>query len=316
MSSAARPAPAPGLVSIVVVAYRQERFIRAAVRSAFAQTFSPLEIILCDDCSPDRTFEIMTEEAKAYHGPHKVVLNRNPRNLGLAGNYNRAAELSQGELVIVQDGDDISRPDRAAILARAALEPTPVDMVCSQVTVIDEEGRRGPPWSLPAVAPLTIDGALRQGSISALGCACAYTRELWTSYGPIPAEALQEDAVLPFRAYLGRGVRIIDEPLVQYRVHGANLFAGQTRRTRAQARIWARSALAIAEGWRADWVRAGRDPADFDRWQGPRRTMVTLDAENYDRSRLGALAAALRALAQGLTLRNFAGVLKRHVLRI
>ena len=46
------------LLTFAVGAYNQERFIREAVESAFAQTYSPLEIVLSDDCSRDRTFEI------------------------------------------------------------------------------------------------------------------------------------------------------------------------------------------------------------------------------------------------------------------
>lgn len=47
------------LISYVVTAYNIERFVREAVECAFAQTYSPLEIVLSDDCSSDRTFEIM-----------------------------------------------------------------------------------------------------------------------------------------------------------------------------------------------------------------------------------------------------------------
>ena len=81
------------LVSFAVIAYNQERFIREAIEGAFAQTYEPLEIILSDDCSPDRTFDIMQEMAAAYDGPHKVVLNRNEPNLGLVPHVNRILEF-------------------------------------------------------------------------------------------------------------------------------------------------------------------------------------------------------------------------------
>lgn len=42
------------LISFVLIAYNQERFIREAVEGAFSQTYSPLEIILSDDASSDR----------------------------------------------------------------------------------------------------------------------------------------------------------------------------------------------------------------------------------------------------------------------
>ncbi|HUF60663.1 MAG TPA: glycosyltransferase, partial [Verrucomicrobiales bacterium] len=51
------------LVSFLLLAYNQEQYIHEAVEGAFSQTYSPLEIILSDDCSTDRTFEIMREMA-------------------------------------------------------------------------------------------------------------------------------------------------------------------------------------------------------------------------------------------------------------
>ena len=49
------------LVTFALFAYNQEQYIREAIEGAFAQTYQPLEIILSDDCSTDRTFEIMRE---------------------------------------------------------------------------------------------------------------------------------------------------------------------------------------------------------------------------------------------------------------
>jgi hypothetical protein len=203
------------------------------------------------------------------------------------------------------------------MFARAALEPTPVDMVCSNVEMIDGRGAKGPEWTLPPVSPLDLDEALKEGTISALGCACAYSRSLWTAYGPISEEVLQEDVVLPFRALLGRGIRVIDEPLVQYRVHETNLFAGHfLGRTRAESRRWARSWAAVTRDWQAAWTLSGRDTAEFARRMRAKLTLRNLDAECYDRSRSEALFLAIRGLAQGLTPRNFAGLLRRHVLRV
>ena len=54
------------LLTFALAALNQERFIREAVEAAFAQTYSPLEIILSDDCSDDRTFDIIREMAAAY----------------------------------------------------------------------------------------------------------------------------------------------------------------------------------------------------------------------------------------------------------
>ena len=102
----------PSLVTFALLAYNQERYIGEAVQGAFSQTYCPLEIILSDDCSSDRTFEIMAKMAEAYDGPHKIILNRNEKNLGIGGHVNRIVELSSGELIVTAAGDDISLPER------------------------------------------------------------------------------------------------------------------------------------------------------------------------------------------------------------
>src|SRR6266849_9203349 len=101
------------LLTFAIAALNQERFIREAVDAAFAQTYSPLEIILSDDCSEDRPFEIMCEMAKVYRGPHRIVLNRNPIRRSIGVHINRIMEVSQGELILAAAGDDISLPQRA-----------------------------------------------------------------------------------------------------------------------------------------------------------------------------------------------------------
>jgi glycosyltransferase involved in cell wall biosynthesis len=87
------------LLTFALFAYNQEQFIAEAVQGALSQTYSPLEIILSDDCSPDRTFEIMQEMASKYNGPNRVIVRRNERNLGLIGHINLVMEIVQGELI-------------------------------------------------------------------------------------------------------------------------------------------------------------------------------------------------------------------------
>ena len=46
------------LVSVLMPIFQQERYVAEALRSVMAQTYQPLEIIISDDCSADRTLEI------------------------------------------------------------------------------------------------------------------------------------------------------------------------------------------------------------------------------------------------------------------
>lgn len=104
------------LVSFCLFTYNQERFIADAVKGAFAQTYSPLEIIISDDGSTDKTVEIVENMIKPYKGPHKIVFNKNEKNLGIREHCNKVLyDIAQGEILLLAAGDDVSLPERTSV---------------------------------------------------------------------------------------------------------------------------------------------------------------------------------------------------------
>lgn len=221
------PNPERPLVSFVLVAYKQEQFIRESVEGALAQTYSPLEIILSDDCSPDRTFAIMQEMAAAYRGPHKLILNRNPKNLGIGGHVNRCMELAGGQIIVVAAGDDSSLPDRTErIQHEFAASGGKAMAVFSDMTEMDGNGNF---LKHSATRPTSgfdqpVQCAQRMlGGIT--GASNAWHRRVFDVFGPLQPGLVFEDRVIAFRAALLGGIRHIPEPLVKYRRHDTNTVA-------------------------------------------------------------------------------------------
>jgi len=129
------------LVTFAVFAYNQEKYIREAVEGAFSQTYSPLEIILSDDCSSDRTFEIMEEMARRYEGPHRVVVRCEITNKGTLGHLLSASRISRGVFFVVAAGDDISLPNRTLALVEAMLPAaSDVAVASSDDVMFDDHG--------------------------------------------------------------------------------------------------------------------------------------------------------------------------------
>lgn len=221
------------LVTFSIGAFNQERFIRQAVEAAFAQTYSPLQIILSDDCSQDRTFEIMGEMAAAYRGPHEVVLNRNQKNLGLVPHVNRELQIMRGELIVMCAGDDISAPNRTEAIWEAwEASGRKAHCIHSQVTHIDATYVPEGPLKAQEVLPEAIrfqDGRshaksyLRSTGPVVLGCTAAYSRSVIERFGFLPEDLVFEDMALTFRSLLMGGLSFIDRPLVLYRLHSSNL---------------------------------------------------------------------------------------------
>lgn len=83
-------------------------YIRDALDSLLAQSFSDFELIVCDNASEDNTREIV--EAYAAHD-NRIVLVKNPRNLGAAANYNLGFERGRGEYLKWCAHDDRLSPN-------------------------------------------------------------------------------------------------------------------------------------------------------------------------------------------------------------
>lgn len=265
------------LLTFSVGAYNQERFVRQAVEGAFAQTYSPLQIILSDDCSRDGTYEIMSKMAAEYRGPHQIVLNRNPKNLGLVPHVNRLFEMMKGDMMVMCAGDDISVPDRTESVWRAwEASERKTSCIHSQVRHIEEsfETGSGPLDPVaPSIKPVIQEGrAVITSYLGAkgpvvLGCTAAYTRDLFERFGPLPEELVYEDMALTFRALLSGGLAYLDAPLVLYRLHSSNIHHSKIEFVDSWEGLLAdeekiktglKRKLAVAKSFRRDLNHAGK----------------------------------------------------------
>jgi glycosyltransferase involved in cell wall biosynthesis len=218
--TAAMPNP---LVTIIVFGYNQENFIREAVEGAFSQTYSPLEIILSDDCSTDRTFEIMREMAGAYHGSHQITLNRGQSNLGLSAHIDFVVKLAKGEWIIIADGDDISLPDRVS--EHMAIADAHQDVFSSFLAPL--------PFGDPAQGRVPLvknrvfryPESLKANGGGVLGATHAFKASVWNVFGDLGAGLISEDWVIPFRSSILGSVVHSSHPGVRYRVHGKSVTA-------------------------------------------------------------------------------------------
>lgn len=236
------------LITFVVMAYNQEGYIREAVEGAFSQAYSPLEIILSDDCSSDKTFDIMQKMVAEYHGPHTIILNRNETNQGIGGHVNRLVELSKGELIVGSAGDDISLPERTQRTYEAwEASNREAYSIFSNAVIIDENGiEKGLRFSDKPEIPNTINDSLRALTCRVTGCTHAFHKDLFIKFGDMSANIIMEDNVIPFRALLlNKKIVYINDVLVKYRrVKGQNISGNNI--------LMVRSTLEVFEQWKRD----------------------------------------------------------------
>ncbi|MBA4321165.1 MAG: glycosyl transferase, partial [Flavobacterium sp.] len=96
-------------ISVLMPAYNAEKYIAEAIESILNQTFKDFEFIIVDDCSTDKTWEIIQEYTKK---DERIVALKNEKNLGIAGNRNKLIGMAKGKYIVWQDADDISFPER------------------------------------------------------------------------------------------------------------------------------------------------------------------------------------------------------------
>ena len=221
----------PPAVTLALFAYNQENYVREAIEGAFAQTFSPMEIILSDDCSTDRTFAIMEEMAASYRGPHSVIARREVSNVGPVQHVLNVARLGQGEFMVMTAGDDICYPDRAGALYEAWKE-TGAAALSSWHDEIDETGqmlRQGVSFPPSKVTQLLFGAEAQAHRVDGMietvpGFCSAYPRSFWADLPDPPARLLVEDG-LAAGLIIFRGDRIHRVPrgLIAYRLLNTSL---------------------------------------------------------------------------------------------
>jgi glycosyltransferase involved in cell wall biosynthesis len=123
-------------LSVAMCTYNGARFLPEQLASISAQTRLPDELIICDDCSVDSSRAII--EAFAESVSFLVRLHVNEKNLGSTKNFERAIELSQGDVIALSDQDDVWLPEKLSRIEDCFLRNPDVGLVFTDAEVVDE----------------------------------------------------------------------------------------------------------------------------------------------------------------------------------
>lgn len=129
------------LLSVVMPVYNVEAFLRDAIDSVLAQTYSHLEIILVDDGATDSSGAICDE----YAARHKNIIVIHQANGGLGNARNVGARKATGTYLAFIDSDDLLYPNSYELMVRS-LERTGSQLVTGNVTRFNS-ARTWPGWN-------------------------------------------------------------------------------------------------------------------------------------------------------------------------
>lgn len=94
-------------VSILVPVYNVETYFARCLETLFSQTYSDIEYVFVNDCTPDKSMYVLQETLEKYPSrANSVKIIENKQNLGIAIVRNTLLENATGEYVLFVDSDD------------------------------------------------------------------------------------------------------------------------------------------------------------------------------------------------------------------
>jgi glycosyltransferase involved in cell wall biosynthesis len=235
------PAEAP-LVSVVVPSYNHSAYIEHALRSVFAQTHRPLELVVIDDGSTDDSPNVIARCLRDAPVPHQFV--RQP-NRGAATSINRAMDLAGGRYFNVLNSDDAFAPTRIEHMV-AATGATPISWGFSGIAIIDGQGGRVDPLvdrrafdllcGVHAV-PLqeTVGFAFLSHNVATSSGNIFFSRALAAQVGPFREYRYNHDWDFCLRALEHAEPTYVAAPLYLYRLHETNTIVRSAIQAREEA---------------------------------------------------------------------------------
>jgi len=211
------------LVSVIVPAYNEEKFLPECLDAILAQTYRPLEVSIHDDMSEDKTPQIIREWLSRFAEVGILVkASRNDRSKGRGCGFakNRAIAQSTGDYLCFQDADDIMAPDRVELQLKVALL-APDAIVGSNFARIPAGATpRYEDWCNRLTAQQLMTQRFREVTI--IQPTWFMKRDIFDRVGGYDETfpSCPEDMIF-FYAHLGKGgtLRKVDKVLVQYRYH-------------------------------------------------------------------------------------------------
>jgi glycosyltransferase involved in cell wall biosynthesis len=131
--------PSQPKISVCIPTYNGEDYIGESIESVLSQTYPNFELVITDDCSTDRTLDIIKKNIDS-----RIRSLKNERNLGAEGNSNKVLSEARGKYIKVLHHDDLLYPSclESQIEILEAPENKDVVLVCCGRDIIDEKDRK------------------------------------------------------------------------------------------------------------------------------------------------------------------------------
>lgn len=211
-------------VSVVMATYNGEKFIEEQLESIRQQSRAVDEVLIADDCSTDRTVEVIRNFIDKYKLQHWFV-TVNQKNVGWKRNFTNLIFQASGDIIFYCDQDDIWLLDKVRLMASILEKSEDYFCLSSHSIAIDGKGK--------LLDKSFNENASESGNIKKvtsndsqffypLGCTLAFRKEL-LMYIDRSFYVCGTDLVIARTAILLNGMYDIDLSLIKHRFHQNNV---------------------------------------------------------------------------------------------
>ena len=200
-----------GLISIIMAAYNAEKTIEQAINSVLSQTYTNFELLVVNDCSKDRTVELVKDIVAK---DSRVRLISNVKNSGVSYTRKHGLEEAKGDWIAILDSDDAWEPEKLEKQIELQRR-TNADLLFTGSAFMDSEGHPID-WYLHAPKEVTYRQLLKQNVLS--NSSALVRKELYAKHYAI-GDGMHEDFAI-WLSILKKGTKAygVDEPLLIYRI--------------------------------------------------------------------------------------------------
>lgn len=222
---------AKNTVSIIMAAYNAENTIRQAIESVLAQTYVHYELLVVNDCSKDRTAEIVEDYSRR---DARVKLINNPCNMGVSQTRLNGLNAAAGEWIAVLDSDDAWLPEKLE-KQMALQQKTGAALLYTGSQFMDSEGNRLD-WTMPVPERVTYKKLLKQNILSNSSSLCR--QELFRTHY-VMDDTMHEDFALWLNILKSGEIACgVNEPLLIYRISAASKSGNKIKAARMNWRTY------------------------------------------------------------------------------
>jgi glycosyltransferase involved in cell wall biosynthesis len=218
--------------SVALASFNGEKYISEQLLSIITQTIPPTQIVVCDDCSTDRTNEIIEQFVTKYNDCkwlHKI----NNKNLGFTKNFEQAILLCDEEIVFLSDQDDVWIKEKAEIMLHE-FKNSKKTILFTDAIITDKQLK---PTGTTMFEKVGFNERLQKlfskkqnaiylflNNCIATGATMAFRKDIVRQFMPLPDSSLFiHDSWIATIGACTNNIMYINEPLILYRQHNDQL---------------------------------------------------------------------------------------------